>query len=185
MQLFVVQTILAMDSIEDCEPEAVTQMGSRLYALVVNAAPEFSKTFSECHRPTSNGNSEVLGADRDRLLRLCDNLEQHLDDVADSLKAGQMEMLRRWEQLGLRASDMGPYLEARLGLLYARLSESTRRALQLAEYYYSHNQEPDDFTPAIISFHRALSGIRSGVQTAPSGSLRSSFAAGGDEGLRR
>jgi hypothetical protein len=102
----------------------------------------------------SNGNSEVLNDDRDRLLRVCDKLE-HFDDVADSLKAGQMEILRRWAKFGSRASDMEPTIKEHLGLLYARLSESTRRSLQLAEYYYSQNQEPDDFTPAIISFHRA------------------------------
>ena len=154
IQLFVFQSILANDSIENREPDAVTQMGSRLQTLVVNAAPEFRRAFLECHRPVSNSNSEVLNDDRDRLLRVCDKLE-HFDDVADSLKAGQMEIIRRWERFGSRASDMEPTLEAHLGLLYARLSESTRRSLQLAEYYYSQNQEPDDFTPAIISFHRA------------------------------
>jgi len=168
IQLFIFQSILAMDSIEDCEPEAVTQpafkssssqMGSRLYTLVVKAAPEFCKEFVDCIMPSSTVDSEVLGAeDRDRLLRICDNLEKHLDDVADSLKAGQMEMIRRWDRFGTRASDMEPFIEVTLGPLYARLANGTKRDLQLAEFYYSHNPEPDDFKPAITSFHAAFEG---------------------------
>lgn len=154
VQLFVSQSILAMDSIEGCEPEVVTQMGSKLYMLVVNAAPEFCRLFSDCRGPVSHANNEVLPVDRNRLLRLCDNLE-HWEDVADSLKAGQMEILRRWEQVGTRASDMEPSLKEGLGFLYAKLSENTRRSLQLGEYYYCHNQEPDDYSHAIVYFHRA------------------------------
>jgi hypothetical protein len=154
-QLFVYQSILAMDSVEDCETETVIQLGSRLHTLVVNAAPAFTKAFPEQHSPAGVGNSRALEADRSRLLRVCDNLEQHLDDVADSLKAGQMEMIRRWEKSGARAKDMEPYLDMSLGPLYPRLAGSTKRELQLAEYYYSQNQEPDDFTPAVMSFHRA------------------------------
>jgi len=155
IQLFVFHSILALDSIEDCGPEAVALMGSRLYMLIVKAAPAFVKEFSIHSSPVSNTAPEVLGADRDRLQEICDNLEKHFEDVADSLKAGQMEMFRLWEKFGSRASDLEPSLKEHLGLLYARLSETTQRDLQLAENYYSHNQEPDDFTPAILSFHRA------------------------------
>jgi hypothetical protein len=107
IQLFVFRSILALDSIEECEPEVIIEMGSRLHTLVVNAAPEFTRTFSKCHSIVPNGNSEVVGVDRDVLLRLCDDLEQHLDDVADSLKAGQMEIIRCWHRFGARAVRTG------------------------------------------------------------------------------
>ena len=155
VQLFVFQSILALDGVEGLDSEMVRRTGSRLHALVVNAAPEFKKTFLGPYQSELAHEPDIPGPDRDRLRMICDKLAEW-DDAVDSLKAGQMETLRLWNKFSARAHDMGPQLEERLEALYSRVSEGARRALQLAEYYYVHNQEPDDYTPAITYFHRAF-----------------------------
>ena len=155
IQLFIAESILALDSIDDLDSATVVQMGYRLYQLVLKAAPEFVKECAGSHGPLAALEPDSRLADQDSLREFGQKLEQYLEDMADSLKAGQMEMLRRWEINGTRASDMEPQVEVSLGPVYPKLSITTKRNLQLAEFYYFHNQEPDDFTPSILCFYRA------------------------------
>jgi len=72
--------------------------------------------------------------------------KQDFDDLGDSLKAGQMELVRQIEHNRRPAAAYEPQIAARLGEpLYSRLHQQTQRALQLVEYLYSINQEPDGF----------------------------------------
>jgi hypothetical protein len=71
--------------------------------------------------------------------------KQDFDNFEDSLKAGQMELVRLLEH-NRPAASYEPYIAIQLGeQLYSRLHETTRRAIQLAEYLYNINQEPDGF----------------------------------------
>jgi hypothetical protein len=77
---------------------------------------------------------------------------QDLQDSLDSLKAGQMELVRLIEHNRRPAAATEPYIAAQLGEpLYSRLHEKTRRAIQLAEYLYNINQEPDGFALTAIT----------------------------------
>lgn len=77
--------------------------------------------------------------------------KREFDDLEDSLKAGQMELVRLFERNSRPAASYEPYIIAQLGVqLYSSLQERTQRALQLCEYLYNINQEPDGFSLAAI-----------------------------------
>jgi hypothetical protein len=70
----------------------------------------------------------------------------NIGDSLDSLKAGQMEIMRMYEYNRRSAEAYEPFIAAQIGeVLYSRLDQMTRRALQVAEYLYKINQEPDGF----------------------------------------
>ena len=72
-------------------------------------------------------------------------------DSLDSLKAGQMEIVRLFEQHRRPAAAYEPSIAAQLGApLYSRLHQMTQRALQVVEYLYNVNQEPDGFALAAV-----------------------------------
>jgi hypothetical protein len=78
-------------------------------------------------------------------------LKRDFNNSVDSLKAGQMELSRQIERNRRPASSYEPYIAEQLGMpLYSRLSETSQRALQLAEHFYQINQEPDGFSPTTI-----------------------------------
>jgi hypothetical protein len=78
--------------------------------------------------------------------------KQDFDNFEDSVKAGQMELVRLIERNSRSAAANEPYIAAQLGEpLYSRLHEKTRRALQLAVYLYNINQEPDGFSLTAIT----------------------------------
>jgi hypothetical protein len=80
-----------------------------------------------------------------------DKREQLLDtimDSVDSLKAGQMEIMRLIEHTRRPAAAYEQHIAAQVGeLLYSRLHQTTQRALQLVEYLQHINGEPDGFAP--------------------------------------
>lgn len=68
------------------------------------------------------------------------------------MKAGQMELVRLMERNNRPAAEYEPYIIAQLGThLYSRLQEKTQRAIQLSEYLYNINREPDGFSLTAIS----------------------------------
>jgi len=70
---------------------------------------------------------------------------ERLVDSLDSLKAGQMEILREYGS-NRPAAAYEPFIATQLGEpLYSELHQVTQRALQLVEYYYNINREPDGF----------------------------------------
>jgi hypothetical protein len=84
------------------------------------------------------------------------DIKHDLQDFGESLKAGQMEILRRIADNHPTAASLGPVISERLGApLYSRLHEKTQRALQLAEYHYKINQEPDGFASSAMMIAQA------------------------------
>jgi len=72
--------------------------------------------------------------------------KRDFDNFEDSVKAGQMELVRLIEHNRRPAAAYEPYIAAQIGEpLYSRLHQMTQRALQLVEYLYNINQEPDGF----------------------------------------
>lgn len=77
-------------------------------------------------------------------------IHQDLADATDSLKAGQMEILRALQNRR-RASEFLPLVESRLGAVYTKLHCETQRLLALGEYFLSINQaEPDAMNPVVL-----------------------------------
>jgi hypothetical protein len=78
-------------------------------------------------------------------------LKRDFDNFADSMKATQMEVLRRIESNNRPAAAYDLDIAEQLGeSLYSRLHERTQRALRLAEYHFNINQEPDGFSAAVL-----------------------------------
>jgi hypothetical protein len=73
-------------------------------------------------------------------------LRSQQSDGFDSLKAGQMEIIRLIEQNGRSAAAFEPAIEAQLGGLYRRLNDNTKRQLQVAEYVYSINKSEPNYS---------------------------------------
>ncbi len=77
-------------------------------------------------------------------------MRQDFDNFQDSVKAGQMEIIRLHQQ-NRRAADFEAYISDKIGLqLYSCLHEATRQALQVAEYLYHINQEPGCFAEPVL-----------------------------------
>lgn len=59
-------------------------------------------------------------------------------------------MISQFEQHQQSASAFGPFLRSELGDdVYGQLEFDTRRALQLGEYHYQQNKEPDGYNPCV------------------------------------
>lgn len=94
---------------------------------------------------------EGIGSRETKTLQELQELKQDFHDFADSVKAGQMEVLLRIEHVSRSAATLDPVIAERIGAgLHSRLHAKTQRALQLAEYYYKLNQEPDGFAPTAM-----------------------------------
>jgi hypothetical protein len=78
--------------------------------------------------------------------RQFEHVRKEQADGFDSLKAGQMEIIRLAEQNGRSALSFEPAIEAQIGPLYRRLNDATKRQLQIAEYIYSINRSEPDFS---------------------------------------
>ena len=95
---------------------------------------------------------EGIASPETKTLQELQELKRDFHDFEDSMKAGQMEVLLRIEQNSRSAAALDPVIAERLGApLYSRLHVRTQRALQLAEYYYKMNQEPDGFAPTAMT----------------------------------
>jgi hypothetical protein len=81
---------------------------------------------------------------------MLNEIHHDLADAADSLKAGQMEILRALQNRR-RATEFLPLVESRLGAVYTKLHCETQRLLALGEYFLSINQaEPDAMSPVVL-----------------------------------
>jgi hypothetical protein len=79
-------------------------------------------------------------------------LKRDFDNFADSMKATQMELLRRIEHNNRPAAAYDPDIAQQLGeSLYSQLHERTQHALRLSEYQFNINQEPDGFSAAVLT----------------------------------
>jgi|SRR5208282_2153615 len=94
---------------------------------------------------------EGIASPETKTLQELQELKRDFHNFEDSMKAGQMEVLLRIEHNSRSAAALDPVIAERLGApLYSRLHLRTQRALQLAEYYYKMNQEPDGFAPTAM-----------------------------------
>lgn len=80
-------------------------------------------------------------------------LRQEVEDLGDSLKAAQNYLISELAQHQQRASAFDAFLRSELGDdVYGQLRFDTRRALQLGEYHYQQNKEPDGYNPCVILY---------------------------------
>lgn len=162
LEVFIFESILAADVVGSFQGNLSGECAATVRKVIKHAAPEFLRRYLENEAQISStqdtptsltaGLAKQLSAIPDRIRELA----ERIDDVGDSLKAGQMESIRLLERRTKRAVDFEPFLEQELGNdLYHRFSDSTQRDLQLAEYYFANNPEPDDYSHTIRYFHRA------------------------------
>jgi hypothetical protein len=154
-QLFVFSAVLASDICSDFKPDThspTVNLGV-LYKAVHAAADRFLADYlianPDVPAEPALTISDISGhVDLAELLR---EIQQDLYDRTDSLMAGQMEILRRWEREQKRAVDYEPGLIATLGKdLYAQLLEVTKRTLLLAELDFNNTVEPDGYSSVIM-----------------------------------
>jgi hypothetical protein len=126
-----------------------------LYQIMQSAASNYLHEFANAHGVGAFSAQKV--ARNGRVLPVQPPVEESRlgsadwQDSLDSLKAGQMELVRLIEHNRRPATTYEPYIAGQLGApLYSRLHEKTQRALQLAEYLYNINQEPDGFSLTAI-----------------------------------
>jgi hypothetical protein len=80
-------------------------------------------------------------------------MKQEVRDLGDSLKATQDHLISQFAQHQQDAGAFDPFLRSELGDdVYGQLAFNTRRALQLAEYHYQQNKEPDGYNPCVNFF---------------------------------
>jgi hypothetical protein len=134
---------------------------------------------------------EHTAEERQAIRALVENfreMKQEVEDLGDSLKASQDYLISQFAQHEQRASAFDPFLRAELGVdVYGQLAFDTRRALQLAEYHYQQNKEPDGYNACVnpfccayeIEFNAriteriAVELIKSGIRDYPPGSPNS------------
>lgn len=95
----------------------------------------------------SNGETALV----ERLLRA---FKGEFDDFADSMKAGQMEIVARLSERSLRrAEEYKPQIIARIGsALFSELHEMTQQLLKQAEFqYHINDKEPNYFHGATLT----------------------------------
>jgi hypothetical protein len=127
------------------ETKITSQDFQRVHTIIVNSGLEANALLqiieSAAHYASSSQTGTINGGAMPP-----GSSEESWQDAVDSLKAGQMEIIRLIEHNRRRAHEYESYLIAQLeSALYSRLHEKTQRALQVAEYLYSINQEPDGF----------------------------------------
>lgn len=87
--------------------------------------------------------------------RKLNDIHQDLSDAADSIKAGQMEILREL-QICKGAKEYLPLVASRLGNVFPMLHAETQRLLARGEYFLAINQaEPDAMQPVVLDQAKA------------------------------
>lgn len=129
---------------------------SLLYYSIDIAAERFLAEFFQRNGMDSDGVER--SADRPFALfsgGKLNDIHQDLADATDSIKAGQMEILRAL-QTKRQARDFLPLIESRLGSVFTKLHHETQRLLALGEYFLSINQgEPDAMNSVVLNQAKA------------------------------
>jgi hypothetical protein len=89
--------------------------------------------------------------------RLLQALRADFDDFGDSMKAGQMETIHRFERNSRKADEYEADVIAQIGQpLYSQLTEMTRHQLKHAEFlYHITSSEPNSFEGPVIKMAKA------------------------------
>jgi len=162
-QVFVFHAILAADVVNTLfEGQVPPKLGLALYAITERAAPEYLRYYLNQTKSslTSPSNISILDEVKQRTLpeqsEKIDPLATIVEDIGDSLKAGQMEIFRLLRPATFQEKEIAEDLKAYLGKdLYGSLTSNTQRILCLAEKGYRAGLEKDDFRAAILDFHQA------------------------------
>lgn len=165
IQVFIFQSRLAADLLDSIGGEFSSFAAFTLYRAVEHAAPSFLAQYLE--ENTEDGFSAKQDVDEIPLqsglspkwiMERLASLEQNVEDVGDSLKAGQMEIIRRYDA---KAKDPIRMEEIEKGLIasishdtWERLDSLTRRGLQLAERRHAEITEPDTYYSVVGDYGR-------------------------------
>ena len=163
VQYFVFEAILAADVLNLFKGEFPREFGRTMLLVVERAAPEFLRRYLDEQKrlfPKARRNRNILSTPYDERIPVVreniDRLKADLEDVGDSLKAGQMEILRRLNGTAYQAAEIDADLSNQLGKeLFVKLSSETRQRLNTAECSFRRDCESGEFRPSIFDFHRA------------------------------
>jgi hypothetical protein len=125
-----------------------------LLALIEKAAVVY---LQEYLRKTKSRPTESVQPHKDNIQSIVRDLRQDWkNDFRDTLTAIRIETSQLYESKKCTAASYESDLEEKLtSHIYNQLEATTRRALQLAEYFYSLNNEPDGFAPAVAELAKA------------------------------
>lgn len=133
-----------------------------LYTTLEAAAAQYLRRYLAEHSDTNDrserATEEIRKPETERtgLQASLEELRRDMEDHFDSLRAGQMEILRVWGSQRRRAIEYEPLIAEQLGHgFYQKLDRDTKRALLLGQSFYESNTEPDGYGPAIHYFYRA------------------------------
>jgi hypothetical protein len=128
---------------------------SNLYLAIEAAARKLQRDYLN-EFPAAQDPVQALAGDSsqketlDRMAERINLLGLGFDDGVDSLKAGQMEIMRSLAAAPPTAAELEPAIVEMLGQsLYNKLHVKTRRTLQLAEYYFKVIKEADGYAPVV------------------------------------
>ncbi len=160
VQSFVFQAILAADVLNLFEGEFPPEFGRTMLRTVERAVPEFLRLYLDGQKKLSLLGQSILSAPHEQRLSVVsekiERLAVDLEDVGDSLKAGQMEIFRQLKGRTYQPTEIDEDIMNLLGKeLFGKLSSETRRLLNKAECAFRSYREADEFRPSILDFHRA------------------------------
>jgi hypothetical protein len=128
----------------------------QLYTTVEIAAESLLKSYLEKNPSKSSitpKRQEEPGPGLDAVVK---DLKLDLCDFGDSLKAGQMEVIRLLERKDLGTEQYEENVKQQLGsALYERLHERTQRGLKVSEYLYRQVNVPECLFAAILAMSNA------------------------------
>ena len=160
--MFVFQAILAADILRLFESEFPKDFGRTIYQTVERAAPEFLRVYLDNQRRLLSPEGIHAVPEEPEHKRLAEltkmvaRLAMDVSDMGDSLKAGQMETIRRLDQKTVLLVEIEHDLENYLSReLFSRLSPETRTFLCKGERLFRMGSEIDDFDPSVQTFQRA------------------------------
>jgi hypothetical protein len=156
------------------ESEFPKDFGRTMYQTVEHAVPEFLRAYRDKQtRLLSKGSVPSVPEEPEpkrlaELTEMVGRLASDLSDIGDSLKAGQMETMRRLDRKTVQLVEIEHDLENYLSQeLFSRLSRETQTFLSKAERLFRVGSEIDDFDPSVQTFQRAYESEFRRCITAP------------------
>jgi hypothetical protein len=133
-----------MAEIEHRQKEPPTDLGERLRHAIAESGLE-GRVLLEIIE--SAASARISKGEKAVVEGLLEAFKGEFNDFADSMKAGQMEIVRLSERSLRRADQYEPEISAQMGsALFSKLHEMTQQLLKQAEFqYHINNQEPNYF----------------------------------------
>ncbi|MGO8758757.1 MAG: hypothetical protein ACLQG3_11595 [Terracidiphilus sp.] len=130
------------------------------YRVIYSALEEASTGYLRHFQEHADEDAPLSAGPRDLVVHpvsynKLNEMHHDLADATDSIKAGQMEILREL-QSRRNAREFLPLVESRLGKVYSTLHQMTQRLLARGEYFLSINQaEPDAMNVVVLDQAKA------------------------------